>query len=725
MSRSRVRHAQQKRSLRLLSIGAVFVLVCLLYVIRLAILELSPAHIGGHKQDGTTERTVTVQAVRGQIYDRNGVPLVTNAYTYSLTLDAAVLPRENEARNQAILKALHMLESCGEGGQFATYGYPFAGYYPNLIYSEAVADPEGRVQDTFLDVVEGNGLRREAVLRLKEEAHLNTSEATERYQTDPLACIPEARLITYFIREYELDATDAEGKPLYGNADIDRLLRVLWGMEATGFSRVNDYVMAEDISMETITHELELEIPGIGFSTSVNRVYNFPGYASHILGQTGPIYAEEWEAYKELGYAMNAMVGKSGCEAAFEAYLHGQDGVEVIIEDSEGRVVDSYMKTEAVAGQDVYLTIDIYLQIAAEDALSENIRSIRATYGREECQSGAIVSINPQSGEVLALASYPTYDLVTYNRDYNQLLADEAKPLLNRALSGLYAPGSTFKPGMVAAALTEGILTAESKLECAGTYTYYDSYQPDCWIYNSSSAIKQHGHINAAEALRVSCNCYFYETGRLLGIERMNRYCHLMGLGESTGIELGEEVGSLAGPEHRDATHGLEWQPTDTIAAAIGQSDNAFTPLQLGVYTSTLVNGGTRYAAHLLLRVRDLSTRTDTYTATPQRLSTLSLSQSHLSTIIQGMEEVVSTSAQISRYMKNVPVTVAGKTGTAQTGGKVIDNGLFICCAPSRNPEIVVVSVIEKAGGGSYSAMSAGEVLEAYYDLKRADAPQS
>ncbi len=716
MSTSRVR-----RTSRLWGVGAMFVLVCLVYVIRLAMLELSPANIGGHRQDGTTQRTVVVQAVRGQIYDRNGVPLVTNAYTYSLTLDAAVLPSENSARNEAILKALHMLEDCGEAAAFETYDYPFAGYYPNLIYNEAAADPESTVRDTFLDVVDTNGLRREAVLRLKEEERLNTSEATERYRADPLACIPVERLVSYFIEEYGLDTTDQSGNALYGNADIDRLIRVLWGMEATGFSRVNDYVMAVDISMDTITHELELGIPGIGFATSVERVYNYPGYASHILGQTGPIYAEEWEEYKELGYAMNAIVGKSGCEAAFEEYLRGKDGVEVIVEDENGRVVDSYMKTEAIAGQDVYLTIDIHLQIAAEEALAENIAYIRNTYNREECRSGAIVALDPQSGEVLALASYPTYNLVTYNRDYNELAADEAKPLINRALSGLFAPGSTFKPGMVAAALTEGILTPTTKLECAGTYTYYDSYQPDCWIYNSSSAIKQHGHINAAEALRVSCNCYFYETGRLLGIDRMNAYCRQMGLGEATGIELGEKVGSLAGPNHRDATHGLEWQPTDTIAAAIGQSDNAFTPLQLGVYISTLVNGGDRYAAHLLLRARDLSTRTDTYTASPEILNTLPLSESHLATIRQGMVEVVTSSAQISRYMKNVPVSVAGKTGTAQTGGKAVDNGLFVCCAPAVNPEVVVVSVIEKAGGGSYSAMAAGDVLEAFYNLKAAD----
>jgi penicillin-binding protein 2 len=271
---------------------------------------------------------------------------------------------------------------------------------------------------------------------------------------------------------------------------------------------------------------------------------------------------------------------------------------------------------------------------------------------------------------------------------------------------------------MVAAALTEGTITASTKLECAGTYTYYQSYQPDCWIHNSSGAVKQHGWINAAEALRVSCNCYFYDLGRRLGITNMNLYCRMYGLGEATGIELGEQRGSLAGPDYRADMHGLEWQPTDTIAAAIGQSDNAFTPLQLGVYTSTLVNGGTRYAAHLLLKVRDFSERTDILVTAPKAVNSFPLSAADRLTVIDGMEQMVATSGEVSRYMKNIPVMVAGKTGTAQTGAKSTENGLFICAAPSRNPEIVVVSVIERAGGGSYSAMSAGAVLEAYYKNK-------
>ena len=703
---------------RLWGLGIAFLAICAVYVIRLGILELNSENIGGHRQDGTTERTVVVQAVRGQIYDRNGVPLVTNAYTYNLTLDYSVLPKDQVSRNHTVLRALHTLEACGEVSRFCTYDFPLDGYYPNYTYKSIAADPASDTYDTFLNVVQTNGLRREAILRIKSEKRMNTAEANDYYDADPLSCIPAERLTAYFVEEYELDAKGEDGSPLYGNADIDRLIRVLWGMEAVGFSRANDYVLAKDVTMETITHEKELGIAGIGFSTEATRVYCFPGYASHILGQTGPIYAEEWDYYKELGYAMNAIVGKSGCEAAFEEYLHGQDGIKVVVEDDDGNIIREYMKTESVAGKDVYLTIDINLQIAAEEALAENVRYIRNTYHRDDCKAGAIVAMDPDNGELLAIASYPTYDLSTFNRDYDALYADDALPLFNRALNGLYAPGSTFKPGMVAAALTEGTVTASTKLECAGTYTYYQSYQPDCWIHNSSGAVKQHGWINAAEALRVSCNCYFYDLGRRLGITNMNLYCRMFGLGDATGIELGEQRGSLAGPDHRADMHGLEWQPTDTIAAAIGQSDNAFTPLQLGVYTSTLVNGGTRYAAHLLLKVRDFSDRTDILVTAPKALNSFSLSEANRLTVIEGMEQMVSTSTEVSRYMRGVPVTVAGKTGTAQTGAKSTENGLFICCAPSRNPEIVVVSVIERAGGGSYSAMSAGAVLEAYYKNK-------
>ncbi len=708
-----------RRILRLAVLGFAFALFCLIYVIRLAILELNSDNIGGHRQDGTTTRTVLVQAVRGEIYDRNGKPLVTNTYIYDLTYDYSLFPTDAMDRNQAILKTLEILDTCGQSGQLCSNYYPLEGMYPHLVYSAAAETPGTQEYETLLSVIDSSGLRSTLVKRIRLSEGVTLSRAQDMFDAAPLEYVTAQVLVDFFVTTYRLDETQAEGElRLFDDTQTDRLLRVYWGMEATGFSRVNDYILARDVSMEAITCAREWGIDGIGFSLSTKRVYAYPGYASHILGQTGPIYAEDWPYYKELGYNMNATVGISGCEAAFEAYLHGQDGVKVVVEDADGRIVDEYMKTEAVAGQDIYLTIDIDLQIAAENGLRDNIQYLQTAYGRSDCTAGAAVAIDPGTGEILALASYPSFDLTTFNSDYNSLLSDEALPLYNRALFGLYAPGSTFKPGVAAAALTEGVIGTDTLLECDGIYTYYKSYQPTCWVYNSaSSPIHKHGLITVSEALRVSCNCFFYETGRRLGIALMNQYCSLYGLGLPTGIELGESTGILAGPDYRTQSHGVQWQDTDTIAAAIGQSDNAFTPLQLASYLSTLVNGGTRYEAHLLSRVRNFATHTDTLISTPTVASSFALDEAYRLEIIGAMEQAVATSSGVSQYMSRLPVTVAGKTGTAQTGGKQTDNGLFVCCAPSRNPDIVVAAVVERAGGGSYASMTAGRILDAFYGV--------
>ncbi len=711
-ARRGIEHHRRVAVRRLMVVGALFVVLCLAYVIKLGTLELRGEHIGAHPQDGTTTHTVTVSAVRGQIYDRNGKVLVANRYTYDLVIDYQRFPAEPTERNSALLQTLAVLGDLGEEAAFIDNAPPFEGSYPDLAYTAAATEPKTAANKALLRQIESSGLRNTYINKLRHDG-MTRKEAEAAFDAAPLSYVTAPALADYFCKEYGLT------EDTYTATQIHRLISVYWGMEVTGFSRVNDYVIASDVSMDVVTHAKEKGIPGVGFATKATRVYTYPGYASHILGQIGPIYAEDWEKYKDLGYSMNAMVGISGCEAAFESYLHGQDGVLVIVEDADGHVVDQYMSTEPVAGKDVYLTIDIDLQIAAEDGLAENVRYVQNGFGRKDCKAGALTAMDPATGEVLALASYPTYDLATFNADYNTLLTAEGTPLLNRALHGVYAPGSTFKPGMVAAAMSEGIVDAHTRLECAGTYTYYQSYQPDCWVYNSvTDNISQHGWITASQALEVSCNCYFYEAGRLLGIDRMNHYCRLYGLGEPTGIELGEAPGSLAGPDFRTLNYQMEWQPTDTIAAAIGQSDNAFTPLQLGVYMSTLYNRGTRYAAHLLSRVTDVTTGETVVSVIPEEVSSFDLKEGHLVEITEGMERVITSSSFLSGFMRHVPVTVAAKTGTAQVGGGQDDNGLFVCCAPSKNPDIVVTSVIEHAGGGSYAALAAARVLEAYYETE-------
>jgi len=327
-----------------------------------------------------------------------------------------------------------------------------------------------------------------------------------------------------------------------------------------------------------------------------------------------------------------------------------------------------------------------------------------------EESGGALVAMDPNTGGILALASYPTYDLTTFSADYSSLVQNKAQPLRNRALEQPYAPGSTFKLGLAAIGIDGGAVGANETIECAGVYQPFGT---DCWIYNSSSSVKMHGHIVASQAICVSCNCYFYELGLRVGIDKMNSSCRLLGLGESTGVELYERTGILDGPLYRESQGYSAWQPIETVYSAIGQAKNEFTPIQLASYVSTLLNGGKRYSCTLLGKTTSFEGE-DIYVPTKQVLSSINLSDTAISTVKQGMKQMVEESATASVYMKNIPVTVGGKTGTAEIGGGDM-NGLFVCAAPYNNPEIVIASVIEDTGGGSYAVSAAAHVLEEYY----------
>ena len=684
-----------KISRRILILTVIFCLICLLYVFRMVGIVLT-----GEKpvvQDHSFVY-VTVNAARGQIYDRNGVPLVTNKYVYNLVLDDQTLPADDYDRNKQLLLLLHVFNNSDEAQKRPKDLYPLDGSYPNLYYKSDV------FEDTTMRY---RLLRRIAANELEDDVKTHTVSALEaHYAENPEDFIPPEELVKYFMHKYGLDE-QVKDQNLYTDAQINALLRLYYDMECNNFGGLNQYTFATDISLAMMTKVKEQAIDGVAFSYDIERQYAYPGYASHILGTIGDIYAEDWEYYRDLGYNMNDVVGISGCEAAFEGYLRGTSGVKVMEFDAKGNLVDEYFETMPVAGKDVYLTIDIKLQIAAEDGLAENIKYIRDRGYNKDCQSGSLVAMHPNTGEVLAIASYPTFDLTTYNLDYADLYADPAQPLYNRALQGLYAPGSTFKLGMVVAGMQEGVVDSSTLLHCNKVYTYYSGYQPEC--------TGRHGDINAANAICVSCNCYFYDLGRQLGITRMNQYCNFYGLGQKTGIELYEEVGILAGEAYREQNGLATWQPGDTIAAAIGQSDNTFTPIQIASYVCTVLNGGTRYSAHLLSSVNTYFTNETVTKSEPQVLSSLDIRQNTLDTVKLGMKMMVEDSATVKNFMRNVPVTVGGKTGTAQIGGNLKDNALFVCAAPYDQPEIVISVVIEKGAGGSYSSLSAARVLEAYY----------
>lgn len=686
---------------RSIALSVVFAVVCLIYVIRLVNIR-----INAEPEEDTGEyyeRRETVQAVRGEIYDRNGKKLVSNSYTYDFVFDYAAMSGDRAQQNIHLLQAIYAMQSTGNYDKLTDGGFPFAGAYPNYSYTAEALSADTNTYYRLLKRIAENELEDESP---KAKDQLTADYLEEFYASHPEAFPTESEIIEHYLKKYAL--VDSKGAPVHSDGQTDMLLRLRYNMELADFSVYNSYVMAADVDKDFILYVKELCLPGADFEIRTSRVYEYPGYASHILGRMGKIYAENWEYYKELGYEMNDTVGIDGCEFAFESYLRGIDGVRLIIEDADGNIISQKMETEPKPGQDIYLTIDIDLQIAAEDGLEENVKKYASS------ESGALVAMDPNTGELLAVASYPTYDLSTFSTDYKDLASNPASPLLDRALEGLYAPGSTFKLGMTALGIDGEYVSRGELLECEGVYTRFSGHQPKCWIYNSATGVGNHGLINASQAIAVSCNCYFYELGWRMGIDKMNTYCTLLGLGQKTGVELPEKLGTLAGPEYREQSGGVAWTAGDTILAAIGQAENSFTPIQLSTYVSTILNGGTRYAARLLYKTSSFSEGGDSYVKPCEVLQQISISDEALLTVKRGMKQMVEDSATVSKYMKNVPVTVIGKTGTAELGGSERENGLFVCAAPYDSPEIVITSVIEHAGGGSYAALAAARVLEAY-----------
>ena len=445
-------------------------------------------------------------------------------------------------------------------------------------------------------------------------------------------------------------------------------------------------------------------------------------YAAHVLGRLSPIYQEDWVGdpdngivgYRDKGYSMDALVGESGVEKAFEEYLHGENGTKLITTTSDGQITGEFYTKEPKPGNTVALTLDIDLQEDVEKALSKTIGDMTEADGIR--RGGAAVVVGVGSGEVLALASYPTYDISKWDEIYDTLASDdEGAPLFNRAIGGTYAPGSTFKPCTAVAALESGVITPSTTILDRGIYDYYSSPQPRCWIYNEYGGT--HGRVNVSQAITVSCNYFFYEVGRLTGIKTLADYAKQFGLGEYTGIEIGgagsaEAKGSMATPEFAER-NGLEWTDGQTLTAAIGQSYDLFTPLQLANYIATLVGNGQHYEAHLLKNVKSYDNSSVIYAYDKAPLNTVEMSDSTLQAVKEGMHNL--TTGSLSYYFSNCVVSAGAKTGTAETGIANTNNGVFVCFAPYDDPQIAVAVVIEKGGSGAALASTAVDIVNSYF----------
>ena len=607
----------------------------------------------------------TVTASRGIITDRNGKVLVSNRLAYTLVFDRSGFD-DDAALNAAILRLVQLCEETGTGWNDTL---PIGRVGNFLRYSNARSE-------TFDKFIEKNDLTSGASGRQL------LSELRELYHVDESLSEREARLIVGV--RYELHSRDS-------------------------------YTFAEDVSTEVLSLITDGRYEGVTIRTASARVYN-TALAAHILGTIGPIWQEEWSSsedtgyvgYADKGYSMNDLVGKDGVEKAFESCLRGMDGRRLITTDETGKITGELYTREPQPGGTVALTLDIDLQADVEAALAETISGMIDKDSNERGGAAAVVSVG--TGEVLALASYPTYDLSTFNEDYDELVNDQRLPMFNRATQGIYAPGSTFKMVTAVAALESGIITPSSIIQDRGIYTYYKDPQPMCWIYSQTGST--HGRINVSQAITDSCNYFFYEVGRLTGIRTLDSYASQFGLGQSTGIEIGDSSGVLASPEWAES-HDQEWTDGQTITAAIGQSYNLFTPLQLANYVATLVGGGDHYQAHLLRNVKAYDNSRLLYMYDDKPMNTVEISDSTLSAVTRGMHELT-VSGSVAYAFENCVVSAGAKTGSAQVGTDIA-NGVFVAYAPYENPEIAVAIVIEKGGSGAALANTAVEIINSWF----------
>lgn len=645
---------------------------------------------GGYYLEQSTRKianTETVQAARGEILDRYGRVLVSNRASYQVTLDTSLMG-DIQGRNQTLLA---LLSICREQGvtwadtlcvsREATFSYteerPF-----EALSADGTASPS-----QLAKLVEA--------LKLKD------------LPENPDAGALVGALRTYF--EVDASVGEADGRALVG------VLCEL-ALRSKDVARTA-YVFAQDVDIAFITAVKERALAGVKIETVTVRQYNTE-YAAHLLGQVGPIYAEDWDRYKDQGYSMSDTVGKDGVEAAFEDLLRGTPGTRDIELNQSGKVVSENWHINAETGEvespkpgdNIMLTMDIKLQEVVEEALKRHVP------GMTDETEGAACVVTDMTGGILAMASYPTFDPSTYSQDYNDLLADPLKPLFNRALQGLYAPGSTIKMAVAAGGLEEGAITPTEKILDTGRYKHYDRIedQPMCWYYRQYG--KTHGWENVSEAIRDSCNIFFYETGLRLGIEKLDTYAALFGLGQKTGLELYEEAGEVAGPA-TSKKHGQTWYEGDTMYAAIGQGNTKVTPVQLANYVATLVNGGSRYPTHLLKTVKsgDFSQVVEEYR--PQAADEINLNPANLEAVKNGMGMVAAEGSAAS-YFRDLGVTVGAKTGTAQVSANSEANAILVAFAPYENPEIAISIVVEKGGSGTLVAAIAAEILNYYFSAK-------
>lgn len=627
-------------------------------------------------------RETVIKAARGSIKDRTGNLLVTTKMGFNIELYKTKI--NTTTLNKTILNTIKILENNNDK------------YINNLPISI----------EPFKFTIDD------------EESQVNWKKENDiKEDATPEQCFYELK------EKYKIEQDNI--------LEVYKIMVVRYEISRNGYSSIRPVTIAKDVSRESAVKlgEQSIYFPGISATNEPMVSYPSGSLASHILGYVGNITETELDG-REDTYGINDIIGKVGIQYVFEEYLRGKDGIKQLDMSVDGTITDEYITQEAVAGSDVILTIDANLQAATEKALANNIKKI-ASGGfskRSDAKAGAAVVMNVKTGEILAMASYPDYEPELFVNGISQKKLDEYNKgdnIFNRAISGVYAPGSTFKMITAIAGLETGVITPTEKINDIGVYK--KAHEPACWIWNSYGM--SHGWLNVTEAITHSCNYFFYEVGYRATIDNIAKYAKYYGLGEKTNVELPMEEKGIVATRDKAKERGDEWQIGETLSAAIGQSYNSYTPIQMAKYISMLANGGEPIDVTIVKSINDVNGNqvskediTKFVNAklglTKEKKENLNIKKENIDAILKGMKGVTSEEGGTAySTFANFNIELGGKTGSAQTDVQGKINGWFVGFAPYEEPEIAVVVLVENAGSGSYTAEVARDILQEYFGM--------
>lgn len=672
------------------------ILTVLIYVLGIILIarlfNLQIVHGAEYREESNTRltRESVLEASRGAILDKTGATLVDSKIQFSLEMYKSKV--DTATLNQSILNMINVLEK----------------YETSYVDSFPI-----KIEPFEFTISEQELLSWKKSNKLSED--ITAEQAFYKFKS-----------------KYGIDTNNIQ--------DARKIMAIRYEASQKGYSSTKAIRIADNISREAVAEFSESSDKFVGINIVVEpvRQYTSGSLASHILGYAGKINSQEYEQRKST-YGSNDIIGKTGIEYVFEEYLKGKNGTKQIDMAVDGTTTAEYVSKEATAGSDVVLTIDANLQKVTEDALASNIQKIASGgFGKAyNAKAGACVVMNVNSGEVLAMASYPNYDPSDFvggisTEAWNNYTNNTAKPLVDKAIQNSYSPGSTYKMVTAIAGLESGAINLNTKINDVGVYRKY-GISMNCWYYTDYH--RGHGYLNVSEAIEKSCNYFFYETGDRMGIDKLAEFAKYFGLGTKTGIELqGETAGVLADRETKKQKHpdDQNWNPGNTLNASIGQGDNEFSPLQMARYISMLANGGHKIDVSIVKTIRN----SDGSEASREEINKFvnkklgleedtqeekQLNQNYLNAVLQGMKSVTSdTGGTAYVRFKDFNISVGGKTGSAEAPNNQV-HAWFVGFAPFENPEIAIVVMVENGGHGNYTAEVVRDIMGEYFGMNTQD----